>query len=93
MAWYGIDWDGPAPFVQWDGLIDGDPPVEIPEVPDNLIHNDYEQLLDTVDPLRQSNDNGVDLFIATKNFVLRSVAKAAVMQVMQCMTKNFPKNV
>lgn len=73
LAWYGIDWDGPAPL--WDGSNDGDPPVEIPEVPDILIHNDYEQLLDTVDPLRQSNDNGVDLFIATKNFVLRCIER------------------
>ena len=73
MALYGIDWDGPAPSAQWNGPDDGVPPVEIPEVPELLLENDYAQLVQTVHPLGESTDNGVDLFIAAKNIVLRSI--------------------
>ena len=66
LALYGIDWDGPAPAAQWNGPDNDEPSVEIPEVPELLLENDYAQLVQTVSPLGQSADNGVDLFIAAK---------------------------
>ena len=59
LALYGIDWDGPAPAAQWNGPDNDEPSVEIPEVPELLLENDYAQLVQTVSPLGQSADNGV----------------------------------
>ena len=73
LALYGIDWDGLAPVAQWNGPDNDEPSVEIPEVPELLLENDYAQLVQTVSPLGQSADNGVDLFIAAKNTVLRCI--------------------
>ena len=50
LALYGIDWDGLAPVAQWNEPDNDEPSVEIPEVPELLLENDYAQLVQTVSP-------------------------------------------
>ena len=65
-----MDWDGPAPSGLWDGDRQDDvDPVEVPPLPDVLDPADLQRLVNEVNPLQESEDNGVDLYINTLNFI------------------------
>ena len=53
---YGIDGDGPVP------LEDSDEPVEVPLTGISLAQNFQQQLQLTIDPLRDSDCHGVDIY-------------------------------
>jgi hypothetical protein len=61
---------------------------------DVIMHTVYTQFKTSQVVVTQISNNKrlFDTYQA-QSVTYRSVAKAAVMQVMQCMTKNFPKNV
>ncbi|XP_062500773.1 uncharacterized protein LOC134178008 [Corticium candelabrum] len=65
---YGVDWNGPA-----TGDIDDEDTASGVHLPDGveipLSEADYEELKRTVNPLADSNDFGVDLFITAAEFV------------------------
>ena len=63
---YGVDWDGPVPVdheAEMDGVhmpTDVDPPIS---------PVDLQELRRTVDPLADSDCFGIDLYVATAEFV------------------------
>ena len=61
---YGIDWDGPLPDEA-----DSDEAVDVPEVPGLLEPNQLQVLINSVDPLQQSEAYGIDLYVETKRIV------------------------
>ena len=59
---YGIDPDGPAPSEEWDGPINDDvATVEVPPTECPLEHATWQLLSASIDPLRDSDVNGVDI--------------------------------
>lgn len=60
---FGIDWDGPAPSVEWGSLQESNTEgITIPEliVP---FPEDLNLLLNRlIDPLKESSNHGIDLF-------------------------------
>ena len=70
LAFYGVDWDGPAPSAQWDGPIEDEVlAVEVPNIPTVLQASDLTQLSCTVNPLQESDDSGVDLYLEALRFI------------------------
>ena len=70
LTFYGVDWDGPVPSSLWDGDIQDDAaPVEVPPLPDLLQPEDFHRLVSEVNPLQESEDSGVDLYITALNFI------------------------
>ena len=62
---YGIDWDGPLPEkATSDGAI-----VEVPETRCPLTPEHYQELVDRLDPLRESESYGIDIYMETVTFV------------------------
>ena len=69
-----MDWDGPAPSAQWDGPIEDEVhTVEVPNIPTVLQASDLTQLTCTVNPLEESDDNGVDLYLEALRFICSCV--------------------
>jgi hypothetical protein len=67
---YGIDPDGPAPAEEWDGQASADVPVvEIPPTDCPLLDDKWLELKSTIDPTRNSDCNGVDIYIETIHFI------------------------
>ena len=60
---YGVDLN--SPFSHADDTVE----VEVTEVNNPLTTDEFERLGNTVDPLTQSSQYGVDLFIKTAYFV------------------------
>lgn len=70
LAYYGVDWDGPALSALWSGpLGDEELSVEVPHLPTLLQPNDRMQLSRIVDPLHESDDSGVDLYLQPLQFI------------------------
>ena len=61
---YGIDWDGPLPEEA-----NYNETVCVPDVPVMLDNHQLQILFDSVDPLKQSEVFGLDLYIETKQIV------------------------
>ena len=60
---YGIDWDGPLPNQEWDGQHqDDDRTVEVPSTSFPLSQQVFEHLQRTIDPLRNTQYHGVDIY-------------------------------
>lgn len=59
---FGIDWDGPLSMMETEG-------VEVPTVSPPISSALLEQLKSEVDPLRESNDCAVGIYIEAKTFV------------------------
>ena len=62
---YGIDWDGP---------LTNDPAetpniVEIPETPNPLVPNIFQEMCGQIDPLHESSNYGIDIFIQAMSFL------------------------
>ena len=63
---YSIDRDGPAPSEEWDGPINDNVPfVEVPHTDFPLGDETREILTATIDPTRDSEFNGVDIYLET----------------------------
>ncbi|KAK3747006.1 hypothetical protein QZH41_011963 [Actinostola sp. cb2023] len=75
LAYFGVDWDGPLPSSQWNIPNDDNVPVEVPDTPHLLQDRDYQQLVNTVNPLHDSNEYGVDLYMEAKTFLLRCLGR------------------
>lgn len=43
--------------------------VEIPETPCPISQEDMEELTETIDPLKESNSYGIDIYLDTVQFV------------------------
>ena len=70
LTFYGVDWDGPAQSAIWDGDVNDDAaPVEVPPIPDLIYRDNFERLVTEVNPLQESDDGGVDLYINALNFI------------------------
>ena len=61
---YAIDWNGPLP----DEVLGT---TSVPETLCPLCDRDLHHLTTTIDPLSQSDSNGLDLFCRCKSFVQR----------------------
>ena len=62
---YGVDWDGPIP-----GEVDMDvEAVLVPETNSPISQEDYDELFRTINPLRESNSYGIDIYVEVKEFV------------------------
>ena len=62
---YGIDWDGPLPQGE---EMDVDS-VEVPETACPLSQEHFNELVATINPLRESNTYGIDIYLETLEFV------------------------
>ena len=70
---YGIDWDGPLPE---DATLD-EAIVEVPETGCPLSPEQYQELLSSIDPLRESESYGIDIYMETVTFVNTHVVNAS----------------
>ena len=59
---YGVSMDDPMPMVESET-------VTLPETQFTLEDADFQQLKDTVNPLQDVDDYGIDLYISTKMFL------------------------
>ena len=67
---YGIDLDGPAPSEEWNGPINDDVgTVEVPSTECPLQNETWELLSASIDPLSDSDVNGVDIYLETVRFI------------------------
>ncbi|XP_067054671.1 uncharacterized protein [Acropora muricata] len=70
LAYYGVDWEGPAPSALWSGQLgDEELSIEVPQLRTLLQPHDRTQLSRTVDPLHESDDSGVDLYLQALQFI------------------------
>jgi hypothetical protein len=67
---YGIDWDGPVP-AEDDMDVDA---VQVPETTCPLSQEHLDELVATIDPLRESNSYGIDIYLETMEFVNTHIA-------------------
>ena len=67
-----MDWDGPGPSALWHGSLgDEELPIEVPQLQTVLQPKDGRRLSPTVDPLQESVDCGVDLYLQALQFISR----------------------
>lgn len=62
---YGVDWDGPAP----DGNLDDATAVEVPNTRNPLQPAQYSSLTNIINPLRNSDEYGIDIYLETLTFI------------------------
>ena len=61
---YGISWEGPAPYEEWDGIVEDDSTVvQVPETFWALDSQGIQALARQVDPAEPSLYNGVDIYL------------------------------
>lgn len=63
--YYGVDWDGPAPDVS----LDDETPVEVPNTTNPLEPAQYSSLTNLINPLRNSDQYGVDIYLEVLTFL------------------------
>eukprot|EP00112_Aurelia_sp_Birch-Aquarium-sp1_P007140 Seg1779.4 transcript_id=Seg1779.4/GoldUCD/mRNA.D3Y31 product="hypothetical protein" protein_id=Seg1779.4/GoldUCD/D3Y31 len=69
---YGIEWCNNLP----QDLTDDIDSVEVPDVCCNLLPNDYQALSEMIDPFRQSESQGVDIYTDTLHFLSQRITDA-----------------
>lgn len=65
---YGLDWDGPLPES------DSDETIELPLMANPLNQQQSQDLTQTINPMRNSDCYGIDIFIETLTFVASRLA-------------------
>lgn len=65
MATYGIDGNGPIPFID----ADDESEVQVPEIPECLSPAQFLELRRQINPLGQSECHGTDIYIRVLEFV------------------------
>ena len=68
-ALYGIDWDAPL------GTDEGADAVEVPATPNPLTPADYSQLCQLVDPASDSDNHGINHYLAAVHFTQHKVSQ------------------
>ena len=63
---HAIDWDGPLPCDLHDS-------VAIPETSLPISEDDYQELLDQIDPMSYSSEHAIDIYIQCLSFVQERV--------------------
>ena len=64
---YGVDWDGPVSHDDDDNDLDG---VYMPMSVDlSISQHDLDELHTTIDPNAGSENFGIDLYVATSDFI------------------------
>lgn len=63
--YYGVDWDGPAPNIH---LADETTSVQVPTTRNPLEPAQQSSLLNLINPLRDSDDYSVDIFLEVLTF-------------------------
>ncbi len=63
---YGIDWESPVPAEGEDFDVDV---VNVPEIACPLAREHVDELARTVDPLRNSDSYGIDIYLETMEYV------------------------
>ena len=67
---YDIDWDGPAPSEEWDGIVEDDSViVQVPETICALDSQGVQALARQVDPAESSMYYGVDIYLNALSFM------------------------
>ena len=59
---YGIDFDGPHPAEEYDGPSNETSSVQVPVTEMSISQEDYQQLATSINPLRESEFYGVDIY-------------------------------
>ena len=65
---YGVDWDGPVPNNDKDLNIHPDG-IEVPVTYVPINEEDYSVLREQIDPLRDSELYGVDIYLEVLSFI------------------------
>ena len=65
---FGIDWDGPLPDVTCDTH------VEVSSVELPLTNHEYTELCEHIDPLAESSEYGIDIYLNCLQFVRRKLS-------------------
>ena len=65
---FGIDWDGPLPNVTCDTH------VEVSSIEMPLTNREYRELCEEIDPLAESNEHGIDIYLNCLQFVRRKLS-------------------
>ena len=60
-----VGWDGPAPDVS----LDDETPVEVPNTRNPLEPAQYSSLTNLINPLRNSDEYGVDIYLEVLTFL------------------------
>ena len=69
---YGIDFDGSHPTEEFDGPVSFNEitSVEVPQTEMSITQEAYQQLSRSINPLRDSEFNGVDIYLEVLRFVM-----------------------
>ena len=66
---YGVDWEGPLPSDNYNGIDDNGAAVIVPELSSSQADG-YEAILrEAIDPLAESESHGIDLFMNAKDLI------------------------
>lgn len=68
----GIDWDGPLPDVTCDSYL------EVPNVESPLTDSDYKELCEQIDPIADSEEHEMDIYITCLEYVRRKLRTHAL---------------
>ena len=66
MEAFGVDWEGPMPHPDDEGVCDT---VVVPEIDCPLDSYSFDELDDTIQPLAETTNYGIDLYEKTLDFV------------------------
>ena len=66
MQTFGIDWEGPMPHLDNEGISDA---VVVPEIDCPLDSYAFDELDDVIQPLAETTNYGIDLYEKVLDFV------------------------
>jgi len=66
MQTFGVDWEGPMPHPDNEGISDG---VVVPEIDCPLDSYTFDELDDVIPPLAETTNYGIDLYEKVLDFV------------------------
>eukprot|EP00112_Aurelia_sp_Birch-Aquarium-sp1_P014997 Seg3287.2 transcript_id=Seg3287.2/GoldUCD/mRNA.D3Y31 product="hypothetical protein" protein_id=Seg3287.2/GoldUCD/D3Y31 len=72
---YGIDWDGPLPSARYDGPNYENDGVIIPDLSCPLL-NIEQELTRSVNPLGESESNGIDIYLHARDLIKARIESA-----------------
>ena len=61
---YGIDWDVPTRHLE-----SRDDLIEVPRIECPITEMEFNELCESIDPLKESSDHGIDIYLDSRNFL------------------------